>query len=149
MPNIPSFDNVKSLMAFDFGTQKFGIAIGQTLIESSTPLPLFPVQDGIPDWEKLHQIIQQWQPDLFLVGLPLNMDDTESELSLRARKFARRLRHQTQIATFMLDERLSSREARNRQQHTQGNYKKIATDSLVACLLLDQWYSSPLAVSQP
>lgn len=151
MPNIPSFDDVKSLMAFDFGTQKFGIAIGQTLIESSTPLPLFPVQDGIPDWEKLHQIIQQWQPDLFLVGLPLNMDDTESELSLRARKFARRLRHQTNIATYMIDERLSSREARQQLQYYQakGQKKRVNVDSLVASILIETWYYDPSQVIEP
>lgn len=138
-----------TVMAFDFGTQKMGMAVGEKSITSGYALALFPMKDGIPNWENLSNIIAEWQPELLLVGLPLNMDGSESELTLRAKKFARRLRHHTHIATFMLDERLSSREARNRQQHTQGNYKKIATDSLVACLLLDQWYSSPSAVSQP
>ena len=58
------------------------------------------------------KIVKEWQPDLFIVGLPLNMDDSESELSTRARKFARRLRHQTNIETWMVDERLTTREAR-------------------------------------
>ena len=59
------------------------------------------------------------QPGLFLVGLPLNMDDSESELSTRARKFARRLRHQTNIETLMVDERLTTREARDELDHYQ------------------------------
>lgn len=70
------------------------------------------MKDGIPNWDQLLKIVKEWQPDLFLVGLPLNMDDSESELSTRARKFARRLRHQTNIETLMVDERLTTREAR-------------------------------------
>ncbi len=89
-----------------------GMAIGQSSIESTNPLPLFVMKDGIPNWDQLLKIVKEWQPDLFLVGLPLNMDDSESELSTRARKFARRLRHQTNIETLMVDERLTTREAR-------------------------------------
>lgn len=89
-----------------------GIAIGQSTIESANPLPLFVMKDGIPDWNQLLKLVKEWQPNLFLVGLPLNMDDSESELSARARKFARRLRHQTNIETWMVDERLTTREAR-------------------------------------
>lgn len=150
MPNIDIsyVERVQSVMAFDFGTQKFGIAIGQKMIESVNPLPLFKVRDGIPDWQQLHKIIQEWQPDLFLVGLPLNMDDTESELSLRAKKFARRLQHQTNILTYMIDERLSTREARQQLQHyqAQGQAKRLNADSLVAGLLIETWYYDPSQV---
>ncbi|MFB2537904.1 MULTISPECIES: Holliday junction resolvase RuvX [unclassified Acinetobacter] len=140
-----------TVMAFDFGTQKMGVAVGQKSIHSSQALALFPMQDGIPHWENLFKIIHTWQPDLFLVGLPLNMDDSESELSLRARKFARRLRHQGNIATFMVDERLSTREARDRldDYQAQGMAKKIAADSIAASILLENWYAEPLMVLQP
>ncbi len=94
---MPDLSAPQMIMAFDFGTQKMGMAVGQSLIESANPLALFPMKDGIPNWDELLKIVKQYQPTLFLVGLPLNMDDTESELSTRARKFARRLRHQTNI----------------------------------------------------
>lgn len=115
------------IMAFDFGTQKMGMAVGQSLIESATPLALFPMKDGIPNWDELLKLVKQYQPNLFLVGLPLNMDDSESELSTRARKFARRLRHQTNIETLMVDERLTTREARDELDHyqAQGRGKKL------------------------
>ena len=106
---MPETTQAQTIMAFDFGTQKMGMAVGQALIESATPLALFPMKDGIPQWENLLKIIKQHQPQLFLVGLPLNMDDSESELSTRARKFARRLRHQSNINTLMVDERLTTR----------------------------------------
>ena len=142
---MPDMQTAQSIMAFDFGTQKMGMAIGQSTIESSNPLPLFAMKDGIPDWDKLLKIVKEWQPTLFLVGLPLNMDDSESELSARARKFARRLRHQTNIETWMVDERLSTRAARDElsHYHAQGRGKKVSADSLAATLFIESWYRNP------
>lgn len=139
----------QTIMAFDFGTQKMGIAVGQSLIQNSNPLALFPMKDGIPNWEDLLNIVKQWQPNLFLVGLPLNMDDSESDLSRRARKFARRLRHQTNIDTWMVDERLTTRDARQdlANLHAQGQAKRIQADSLAAGLLLESWYREPHGVT--
>lgn len=142
-------DTMQTLMAFDFGTQKMGIAVGQTAIQSVNPLPLFPMKDGIPNWDELLKLVKQWQPNVFLVGLPLNMDDSESDLSMRARKFARRLRHQTNITTWMLDERLTTREAREELSafQRQGRAKRVATDSLAAGLLLESWYRQPEGIT--
>ncbi len=145
---MPETTQAQTIMAFDFGTQKMGMAVGQALIESATPLALFPMKDGVPQWENLLKIIKQHQPQLFLVGLPLNMDDSESELSTRARKFARRLRHQSNINTLMVDERLTTREARDELDHyqAQGRGKKLAADSLAAALLIESWYREPHGV---
>lgn len=87
--------------------------------------------------------------NLFLVGLPLNMDDSESELSTRARKFARRLRHQTNIETLMVDERLTTREARDEldHYHAQGRAKKLAADSIAAALFIESWYRNPEGIT--
>ncbi|WP_010114116.1 Holliday junction resolvase RuvX [Acinetobacter sp. P8-3-8] len=137
------------IMAFDFGTQKMGMAVGSSLIQSVNPLPLFPMKDGIPNWDNLLKIVKQHQPSLFLVGLPLNMDDSESELSTRARKFARRLRHQTNIETLMVDERLTTREARDELEHyqAQGRGKNLAADSIAAALFIESWYRNPEGVT--
>ena len=142
---MPDLSAPQMIMAFDFGTQKMGMAIGQSLIESANPLALFPMKDGIPNWDELLKIVKQYQPTLFLVGLPLNMDDTESELSTRARKFARRLRHQTNIETLMVDERLTTREARDDLDHyqAQGRGKKLSADSIAAALFIESWYRNP------
>ena len=146
---MPETSSAQSIMAFDFGTQKMGMAVGQSLIESASPLALFPMKDGIPQWDALLKIVQQHQPNLFLVGLPLNMDDSESELSTRARKFAKRLRHQTNIQTFMVDERLTTREARDELEHyqAQGRGKKLAADSIAAALLIESWYRDTQAIN--
>jgi len=145
---MPDVNAPNTIMAFDFGTQKMGMAVGQSLIESANPLPLFPMKDGIPNWDELLKIVKIYQPGLFLVGLPLNMDDSESELSTRARKFARRLRHQTNIETLMVDERLTTREARDELDHyqAQGRGKKLSADSIAAALLIESWYRHPVGL---
>jgi putative Holliday junction resolvase len=122
-----------------------GMAVGQSLIESANPLALFPMKDGIPNWDELLKIVKQYQPTLFLVGLPQNMDDSESELSTRSRKFARRLRHQTNNETLMVDERLTTREARDELGHyqAQGRAKKLSADSVAAALFIESWYRNP------
>ncbi len=146
---MPDVNVPQTIMAFDFGTQKMGIAIGQSAIESANPLPLFIMKDGIPNWDELLKIVKSHQPNLFLVGLPLNMDDSESELSTRARKFARRLRHQTNIETWMVDERLTTREARDELDHyqAQGRGKKLSADSIAAALLIESWYRHPAGIT--
>lgn len=146
---MPDLTMPQLIMAFDFGTQKMGMAVGSSLIQSANPLPLFPMKDGIPNWDNLLKIVKQHQPNLFLVGLPLNMDDSESELSTRARKFARRLRHQTNIETVMVDERLTTREARDELEHyqAQGRGKNLAADSIAAALFIESWYRNPEGVT--
>ena len=146
---MPDLSQPQMIMAFDFGTQKMGMAVGQSMIESANPLALFPMKDGIPNWDALLKIVKQYQPTLFLVGLPLNMDDSESELSTRSRKFARRLRHQTNIETLMVDERLTTREARDELDHyqAQGRAKKLAADSIAAALFIESWYRNPIGLT--
>ena len=133
------------ILAFDYGTRRIGVAVGNELLNSARELTPLPARDGIPDWNQLLKLVKEWQPNLFLVGLPLNMDDSESELSARARKFARRLRHQTNIETWMVDERLSTRAARDElsHYHAQGRGKKLSADSLAATLFIESWYRDP------
>ena len=80
-----------SAMGFDFGTQRIGIAIGQRLTNSAEALDPIKAKDGIPNWDALQKIIDEWQPHAFVVGLPLNMDGSASDMSRRALKFAKRL----------------------------------------------------------
>jgi putative Holliday junction resolvase len=138
----------RSIMAFDFGTQKTGVAYGMSLMGTASPLALIVMKDGIPDWSILDKVLAEWQPDACLVGLPLNMDDSESELCLRARKFARRLKHRLNKPVWMVDERLTTREARAdvRQISTQRRGKAPAADSMAAVLLIESWFREPVGV---
>ncbi len=140
--------SVKNLLGFDFGTAQIGIATGQTVTSTATSLAIITARDGIPDWRALGEIINEWQPDLIVVGLPLNMDDSESELSRRARKFARRLHGRFNIDTLMMDERLSSREAKTAHRRL-GKRDLDKVDHIAAALILQSWLNHPQLGQRP
>lgn len=133
--------NNLTLLGFDFGTKQIGVAVGQTLTNTAKPLGLVNAKDGIPNWQQLQAIIQQWQPDGFVVGIPYNMDDSESEMSLRAKKFANRLHGRYGKPSYHQDERLSTREAKQRlsQDPEYESWKKFPLDSVAAALILQDW----------
>ena len=81
----------RSIMGFDYGTKSIGVAIGQELTGTAQPLRAIKANDGIPNWDDIDKLLKEWQPDLLVVGLPLNMDGTEQEITVRARKFGNRL----------------------------------------------------------
>ena len=128
-------------MAFDYGLRQIGVATGNLELGTSQSLPVLKARDGMPDWDSLESLVAQWQPDLLLVGEPLNMDGSPSELSARANKFARRLHGRLGLKVEMVDERLSSFEAKqlSREQGHRGDYKKVPIDSLAAELILGSW----------
>ncbi|MEM1230943.1 MAG: Holliday junction resolvase RuvX [Pseudomonadota bacterium] len=101
-----------TVLAFDFGLAHIGVAIGQSVTGTARPLTELPARDGKLRRGALQPLLTQWQPDRLVVGLPLNMDGSESELSARARAFAERLARQTQLPVALTDERLTTREAR-------------------------------------
>ena len=100
------------VIAFDFGMRHIGVAVGQFVTNSANPLTTISARDGKPDWDQLGKLIDTWQPQSLLVGLPLNMDDTESEMSERARSFARKLEKRYSLTVHMIDERLTTFEAK-------------------------------------
>lgn len=104
----------RSVLGFDYGTKSIGIAIGQELTASARPLMSIKAVDGIPKWEEIGKIITEWQPDLIVVGLPLNMDGTEQEITLRAKKFGNRLNGRFGIEVMTQDERLTTADAKAR-----------------------------------
>ncbi len=132
---------IRSVLAFDFGLVQIGVAVGNTLLRSTQPLAILRAREGIPDWQALEQLVRDWQPDLLLVGDPLNMDGSDSELCERARKFARRLHGRLGLPVTMVDERLTSFEAKqvSREQGHRGNYKRRPIDSQAAELVLRSW----------
>jgi len=129
------------ILGFDFGTRRIGVAVGNELTASARALAPLPARDGIPDWHQVSRLIEEWQPDLFVVGLPLNMDDTESVMSTRARKFGKRLFGRYGIPCEMADERGSTREAKTIAHDAghRGNYRDDGVDGLAAVLIVEGW----------
>lgn len=132
-----------TLLAFDYGVKSIGVAAGTAITATGTELPPLKARDGIPDWQQVEKLLNEWQPQLVLVGLPLNMDGSESELSTRARKFGNRLHGRFNIQVEMVDERLTTREAKMeaKERGHKGNYADSPVDSIAARLILESWFA--------
>lgn len=126
-----SMPNNDLVMGFDYGTKKIGIAIGQQLTNTATPLAIVKASNGKPDWASIEPLVNEWQPKRFVVGLPINMDDSESEMSIMATRFARQLSGRFLLPVDTMDERLSSFEVRH--------LSKDNIDDLSAVVILESW----------
>ena len=135
---------MKTIIAFDFGLRQIGVATGNTELGTGRALTTLKAKGGKPDWTALEKIVREWQPDLLVVGEPLNMDGSDSELARLARKFARLLHGRLGLPVEMADERLTSFEAKQtlREQGHTGDYQKEPADSLAAELILQTWFSA-------
>lgn len=137
------------VLALDFGVKKMGMAMGNTLTKDARPFDILAMDNGQPDWDNLLGMIETWQVDLILVGLPLNMDGTQSMLTKRAHKFARRLAHRlgerhSKAQVFVYDERLSSAEARSlAMEHGWIRHERDCIDDIAACVMLDSYFYAP------
>lgn len=130
------------LIAFDFGLRRIGVAVGQTITKSVAPLDFLLAQDGIPNWEKIEQLIKQWQPDKLLVGIPLTLEGEEQLLTFCARKFANRLKEKFKLEIIQVDERLTTLTARSKIFEERGykSLKKGKVDSMAAKIMLEDWF---------
>ncbi|WP_437879367.1 Holliday junction resolvase RuvX [Pseudomonas sp. LRF_L74] len=132
---------IRLLLGFDYGTKQIGVAVGQTITGQARELCVLKAQNGVPDWQKVEALIKEWQPDAIVVGLPLNMDGSRSEMSERAEKFARRLNGRYNLPVHTHDERLTTFEAKGHRlaQGQRDGYNQRPVDALAAALLLEGW----------
>lgn len=131
----------RTVLAFDFGTRSIGVAVGQEVTGTASPLAALKANDGIPDWQQIEMLYNDWQPDLVVVGLPLNMDGTEQDVTQRAKKFANRLHGRFRRPVETWDERLSTADAKA-MLFELGGYKKLTKqkiDSVSACVIFTSW----------
>ena len=134
----------RTVMGFDFGTKSIGIAIGQELTGSASSLKAVKAQDGIPNWDHIAVQVAEWQPDLMVVGLPLNMDGTSQEVTFKAKKFANRLHNHYGIPVQTQDERLTTADAKARLFES-GGYKNLGkgnVDNMSAVIILESFFES-------
>jgi len=140
----------RTLLGFDFGTKRIGIAIAQEVTGTANPLTTITAVKHKPDWESITKIIKEWQPDLLIVGLPLHMDGSEQPMTQAARRFSNQLNGRYQIPVELMDERLSSNEAEsiiNEQSGSRSRFRdslfpdKAQIDMISAQLILQSWVS--------
>lgn len=135
--------NPRTVIGFDFGLKNIGVAIGQEITGNASPLSVINARDGIPNWEDIQQLIKKWAPGLLVVGLPLNMDGTEQEMTAAARRFGNRLNSRFQIPVEWEDERLSTYEALEQLgiRHKVQSNKTGDVDRISAQLILQSWFN--------
>lgn len=123
---------LQSFLAFDFGTQRTGVAFGSRLLRQAQPLPTVS-SSGDARWREIEARIQEWQPDALVVGVPFHPDGAEHENTLRARKFGRQLHGRFQLQVFEIDERYSTTEALSQGAKD--------ADAASACIILNQFFA--------
>lgn len=134
---------MSQVIGFDFGTHSIGVAVGQSLTGTASPLPALKAKDGQPNWDLVAKLFAEWQPDTVVVGLPLNMDGSDQPLTDLARKFANRLHGRFGLQVVLQDERLTTVAAKE-DLFSRGGYKQLQkgkVDSAAAQLIVEDYLS--------
>ena len=128
-------EQTTTVIGFDFGSYWIGVAVGQTLTRQATPLQALRNSD----WKAIQRLLDEWQPQRLVVGLPLSMDGEDQEMTAPAKRFGRQLHGRFGIETDMVDERLTTREAYQIAEASQRHRSKPEIDSLAAALITESW----------
>ena len=123
------------IVAFDFGIKKIGVAVGQTETNTSSPLHVIQNKDNKINWNEISIVLDEWKPDLILIGKPLNMDGTDSEIMKKVDKFFQKLKSTYEAEYQYIDERLTTFEAREILKENEKDF----VDANAAKILIDQW----------
>lgn len=144
--NVYQADTVLSstVLAFDFGEQRIGVAVGEHLLTTSNPLTTIDNESNEIRFQAITELVSEWQPKLLVVGLPLNVDGTEHEMTKLCKKFARRLNGRFNLPVLMIDERYSSVEASDllNQRGIKGRAQKEMLDQVAAQTILQSYFNS-------
>ncbi|RME35436.1 MAG: Holliday junction resolvase RuvX [Gammaproteobacteria bacterium] len=122
------------VMAFDYGHRRIGVAVGQPVTGSASPIAVLPTRDGAPDWQAITALIGEWRPERLLVGVPRPADGKESELVRRVRRFCRQLEGRYRLPVATVDEHLSSWAAAERT-----GSRDEPLDAAAAQVILETW----------
>ena len=124
------------IIAFDYGEKKIGVAVGQTSTNTSSPLQIIFNKDNKTNWISISSLLDEWKPDLILLGKPLNMDGSESEIMKKVDKFYKELKSIYDTDIEFVDERLTTFEAREILK----DEKYDNVDAHAAKILIDNWF---------
>lgn len=152
MPDTPDSRSVSTLLSFDYGRRRIGIAVGQTVTRSAGPLGTARNGEAGADWTAIGAYIEEWRPELLLVGLPFHADGSESDMTDEVRDFAASLgRFGIPIET--VDERFSSLEAEavlrdQRAAGRRGRVRKPDVDAAAAVIIAQRWLQEDASANE-
>jgi putative Holliday junction resolvase len=151
MPETAARPAVRTVLAFDFGLQRVGIAVGETEVGTAHPLPALAALTQPGRFTAIERLIREWKPGLLVVGRPLGEDGAPHEMTRRAERFARQLGGRFGLPVALVDERYSSAEVESRMRAAYGARKAVrlargkALDSQAAQLILEQFFDDKQA----
>lgn len=134
----------RTLLAFDYGAKRIGVAVGDSQLGSANALTTLANHAG-PDWDAIGALLAEWQPSRVIVGLPQHHDGTPGTTAKACRRFARQLAGRYNLPVDMVDERLTSRDAEQRLRSARSTgmlgrrIRKTDIDRLAAQLILENW----------
>ncbi|MGE5154747.1 MAG: Holliday junction resolvase RuvX [Bdellovibrio bacteriovorus] len=134
---------MSTLLGFDFGPRKIGVAVGQTVTGTARPLKTLRSRGDKPDWPGIEALVREWHPSAAVVGLPLGLDDRPADWAGQIERFARQIQGRFGLPVHLVDERLTSVEAR-RQLRSRPGPKPTdhrLEDAVAAALILETWLS--------
>ena len=135
---------VRSVIGFDFGLKRIGLATGQTITRTASPLATLQAVNNAPDWNSIAAHIRQWQPDALIVGVPYLLDGGETDITRAARNFSKELEKRFRLPVYTIDESLTSFEAeqRLRQETKIAKHNKHEIDKMAAAIIVQNWLDS-------
>jgi len=133
--------NEGTVLAFDFGTRKTGVAVGNTLVRVAHPLTTIVTEAKAARLEAIAALVTEWKPETLVVGRPVHADGMTHEMTVRAEKFARALEARFRLPVARVDERFSTRaaDAGLRDAGVRGAARKAARDAVAAQVILQAW----------
>ncbi len=134
-----------TVLAFDFGTRRIGVAVGNTLTRAAHPLATIEDERSDQRFAAISALIAEWQPGTLVVGLPTHADGSEHEMTQRARRFARQLEGRFHLPVEMVDERWTTQAAQSAQDDagSAGRKGRALRDQVAAQLILQSWFDEP------
>ncbi|MEN9658939.1 MAG: hypothetical protein RL571_2404 [Pseudomonadota bacterium] len=136
---------MSTLLAFDFGEVRIGVAVGSSELGIAHPVETITAEGNDRRFARVEQLIHEWQPACLIVGLPSHLDGTPHEMTRLSKKFANRLHGRFSLPVFLVDERLSSAAASSALNETgvRGRRQKPALDQVAAMQILQTYLDSP------
>ena len=134
-----------TVLAFDFGTRRIGVAVGNTVLRVARPLTTIAAEASAQRFEAVAALIDEWQPDLLVVGRPVHADGTPHEMTARAERFARQLEGRFRLDVARMDERYTTQDAESAlvEAGVRAGERKAVRDEVAAQLILQAWFDDP------
>ena len=130
------------VLGFDFGTKRIGVAVGQFITRTASPIGILTAYQGIPDWNTIKALKDDWKATAFVVGMPYNMDGTEQKITEDARQFGQKLKKLFKLPVYFVDERLTTKAAQwflKEKEVKKRLHNPRKVDSLAAKIILESF----------